>query len=255
MTEYRPYVTWALIAANIAVFFAELFFGGSENANTALRFGALYVPYVTGRGEWFRLFTAMFVHFGIQHIASNMISLAALGNYVERYLGRVRFLILYLASGLGGNLLVLFMESQSTARQNALNAGASGAICGLMGVLVIIAVQRSVLQRRLRDKLASAGFSGNAAGSFSGISGQMLQELMMKMSDNERAEIRRLASKIGRLPALPLRRVMIAVFLMLYPGLIDRSVSMEGHLGGLITGLALAALFAAAEGVRNSSFK
>lgn len=241
MTEYRPYVTWGLIAANAAVFIAEMFFGGSENAGTALQFGALYVPYVLGRGEWFRLFTAMFIHFGIQHIASNMMSLAVLGNYVERYLGRVRFLILYLVSGLGGNLLVLFLETRSSADRNALSAGASGAICGLMGVLVIIAVRRAMLQKRLQERLADAGFSG----SFAGMPRQEVQELMMRTSPEVRDEVRRLAQKMGRLPALPLKRVAIAVFLMLYPGLVDRSVSMEAHLGGLLTGLVLAALMSA----------
>lgn len=136
--KYIPIVTIVLIMINVLVYLAETAAGGSMNTAVAVRFGALYTPYVIERGEWWRLFTSMFVHFGLSHIASNMLSLYVLGNTVEAYYGRVRFLILYLVSGLGGSILTILIDLQST--EFALNAGASGAIFGIMSAFVVFAV-------------------------------------------------------------------------------------------------------------------
>lgn len=105
----------------------------------AVRFGALYTPFVLRYGEYYRLLTAMFLHFGIDHLGSNMISLFVLGSYVESYFGRIRFLFIYFIAGLCGNVLTLFMDFLSGA-EPALSAGASGAICGLLGVFIVFAM-------------------------------------------------------------------------------------------------------------------
>lgn len=136
--KFTPIVTIVLIVINVLVFFAEAIAGGSQNAEVALRFGALYTPYVIGRGEWWRLFTSMFIHFGISHIANNMISLYMIGNTVEAYYGSVRFLILYLLSGLGGGLFTMLLDINKA--EFALTAGASGAIFGIMSAFVVFAV-------------------------------------------------------------------------------------------------------------------
>lgn len=106
----------------------------------ALRFGAYYLPYVIEKGEWWRLFTSMFLHFGISHIVNNMISLYVLGNIVEAYYGKIRFLILYLVAGVGGNLMTLFVDLHSSGVEYGLEAGASGAIFGVMAAFVFFAV-------------------------------------------------------------------------------------------------------------------
>ncbi|MFE6282799.1 rhomboid family intramembrane serine protease [Streptomyces sp. NPDC057877] len=89
-------------------------------------------------GEWYRLFTSMFAHVEIWHIAFNMLSLWWLGGPLEAALGRARYLTLYLVSGLAGSALTYLLESPSTA-----SLGASGAIFGLFGAT-------AVLMRRLR---------------------------------------------------------------------------------------------------------
>ena len=135
---YRPVITVALIVINVLVLLAETLAGGSENSMVSLRFGALYVPYVVEKNEWWRLFTSMFIHFGLTHIASNMVSLYMMGRIVEAYYGKIRFLVIYLAAGLGGGLLTLVTELQS--RDFSLTAGASGAIFGIMSAFVVFAV-------------------------------------------------------------------------------------------------------------------
>lgn len=152
--QYTPTVTIALIIINVIVYIAESVSGGSENSLVSLRFGALYVPYVTESDEWWRLITSMFVHFGITHLASNMVSLYVVGHIVEAYYGSVRFTIIYLVSGLCGNLLTFATELSS--RDFSLSAGASGAIFGIMAAFVVFAVSPA-LRRQFPFKRVIAG--------------------------------------------------------------------------------------------------
>ena len=108
--RFRKYeVTYVLILINGIMFVIETAAGGSESTSVAYRFGAMYAPAVV-LGQWWRLFTAMFLHFGLAHIASNMLSLYLLGRPCETVLGHVRMLILYLVSGVAGNVLTLIAD-------------------------------------------------------------------------------------------------------------------------------------------------
>jgi membrane associated rhomboid family serine protease len=84
-------------------------------------------------GEWYRLFTSMFLHFGIVHLIMNMWALWVLGRPLEAALGRWRFLALYLVCGLGGSVLAFILGSP-----NVPSAGASGAIFGLFSALIVV---------------------------------------------------------------------------------------------------------------------
>jgi rhomboid protease GluP len=126
--------TLLLVAANVAVFTAMLAFGAGlwHTANQVqLAWGANFGP-ATKDGEWWRLFTAMFLHFGIVHLGMNMWALWDSGRLVERLYGSARFLLLYVASGLAGNLVSLVVQGD-----RAVSGGASGAIFGLFGALLI----------------------------------------------------------------------------------------------------------------------
>ena len=128
----RPIVTSILIGLNVLVFLAMLA-GGlsffSPNAEQVLRWGANYGP-LTESGQWWRLFTACFLHFGIIHIAFNMYVLYQIGFFTERLFGGPRYLALYLIAGIGGNLIGLVLHP------NVVAAGASGAIFGVYGGLL-----------------------------------------------------------------------------------------------------------------------
>lgn len=124
-----------IIAVNVILFLAAEATGGSENTEHMVRMGASYTPLVEG-GEYWRLFTSMFLHFGLAHLLNNMVLLFFLGDYMERFLGKVRYLILYLGGGILGNIFSYWSELQQ-GRQ-VVSAGASGAIFAVLGGLVVL---------------------------------------------------------------------------------------------------------------------
>ena len=130
--------TVILIAVNAAVFFILSIFGNTEDAVFMLQHGAAYEPLIIQEHEYYRIFTSMFLHFGISHLLNNMVLLGALGWNLELETGRIKFLIIYLLSGIGGNLFSLY-RGVSTA-EPAVSAGASGAVFGLMGALLYVVI-------------------------------------------------------------------------------------------------------------------
>ncbi|MBD5544132.1 MAG: rhomboid family intramembrane serine protease [Lachnospiraceae bacterium] len=96
--------------------------------------GVMGVESVIHMKQWYRLFTSMFLHAGIDHLVSNMLILFFLGNIVERLLGHVKYFFLYLLAGLGGNLLSLWFSYKIGDYTESL--GASGAVFGVVGALL-----------------------------------------------------------------------------------------------------------------------
>ena len=131
--------TVLLAAVNVIVFFVLSFQGMTENAEFMLQHGAMYVPYLVGKGEYYRLFTSMFLHFGYDHLVNNMIALVAMGWNLELEIGKLKFLIVYFVSGLAGNVLSAWWDMQTGSM--AVSAGASGAIFGIIGALLYVAVR------------------------------------------------------------------------------------------------------------------
>jgi membrane associated rhomboid family serine protease len=118
-------VTTLIVIANVIVFALMLLTGALTSDRTLRRFGALTNPLPSS--QWWRLFTAMFVHLGFAHIALNMIALILFGNAIEQRYGKSRYFLLYIGSGaLGSATSLAFSHS-------ALSAGASGAIFGIIG--------------------------------------------------------------------------------------------------------------------------
>ena len=109
-----------------------------------LEHGACYTPYVLEHHEYYRLFTCMFLHFGIQHLIGNMLVLIFLGDTLEQTVGKIRYLIIYILGGLAGNLLSMYHSIQT--QDFAVSAGASGAIFAVVGALIyIVAVNLSLI--------------------------------------------------------------------------------------------------------------
>ena len=127
-------VTQLLIFINLFVFIAMLTEGADlwhSSNGMQLAWGANFSPAVQD-GEWWRLCSALFLHFGIIHLALNLFALWDSGQFVERMYGHARFTIIYFSSGLTGNLLSLVTSQGSTV-----SGGASGAIFGVYGALLI----------------------------------------------------------------------------------------------------------------------
>lgn len=141
-----PVVVLTLIAINVAVFALTAIDAGSvtDNASGSLFAATALAPVQVAGGGWWRLVTSGFLHIGPLHLLFNMIALWFIGRDIELVLGRLRFSVLYGVSLLGGSAAVMVFGSPGGEV-----AGASGAIFGLMGALV-------VLLRRLQLPLTSA---------------------------------------------------------------------------------------------------
>lgn len=126
-------VTYALIAVNVVVYLITAVQGAGLNSPGGSLYAKwiLFGPYVD-RGDWWRLVTAMFLHGFVLHIAFNMYALWAIGRPVELFLGPYRYLLLYFVSGLAGSAGALLWSPTTPV------VGASGAIFGVLGAMMIL---------------------------------------------------------------------------------------------------------------------
>ena len=115
-----------LAAVNVAVFFFLSFQGMTEDAGFMLEHGAMYVPLMLEQGKYSPLFTSMFLHLGFSHLVNNMVMLLVIGWNLELEIGRIKFVIIYFASGLCGNVASALWDLRTG--DYAVSAGAS--ICG-----------------------------------------------------------------------------------------------------------------------------
>jgi rhomboid protease GluP len=150
----RPRLTYALLAINVLVWLAMTAAGGSTDPEVLIRFGAKYNPLIADGQVW-RLLTSMFLHIGLMHLLFNSYALFAFGMEVERLYGSARFLAIYLLAGLWGSWASFVLGS-------SLSAGASGAIFGLLGVmLAFFGRHREMFGEWGRQRLLSlAGVAG-----------------------------------------------------------------------------------------------
>ena len=121
-----PMITYILISINLFFFFIPYIFGQLGNVNGIM---AMYAPYIR-QGQVYRLFTSMFAHASITHVLLNCYSLYVVGSQMESFLGKIKFLFIYLLSGLAGALLSM------TFSGNTASVGASGAIFGILGSML-----------------------------------------------------------------------------------------------------------------------
>lgn len=125
----KPLFTFAFLFVNAIIYMLVLMDGGVQNLDTLLRYGAKSNGLII-EGEWWRLITPVFLHLGSWHFMFNMIALYFLGTAVERIYGSTRFSLIYILAGLSGSVA-------SFAFTDNLSAGASGAIFGCFGALIV----------------------------------------------------------------------------------------------------------------------
>jgi len=184
--RYWPVVTLVVLGIIVAVFLIMTFAGGSTSTDVLLDFGASFGPYFQ-RGEYWRLVMPMFLHIGWLHLIVNSYALFILGPILERIYGYGRFALLYVAAGIGSSALSMTLSRSIVA------AGASGAIFGIAGAMLV--------------------------------AGYLHRELI--------------PARWGR--ALS-RGILPFIVINLIFGFSVRGIDNWGHLGGLLTGMALAAL-------------
>ncbi|MDU4025750.1 MAG: rhomboid family intramembrane serine protease [Anaerococcus sp.] len=178
-------VTSILLVVNILVFAIMTLAGGSQNISNLVRFGAVVKDRIA-YGEWWRLFTASFIHIGFMHILLNMYFLYQIGPVFEKLYGSRNFLIIYLLAGIMGNLLTFAFGSSSTV-----SAGASTSLYGLFGLAIGI-----MLNYKGDSMLSSFGAS-----------------------------------------------FLSVIAINIVYSLINPSIGLLGHLGGLLAGVILAGIF------------
>ena len=132
-------VNMIIVALNVLCFILVIVLNGGYAAtldsDTMLRMGALsYDTFISGK--WYQIITSMFLHFGITHLFNNMILLIYAGCQLEQMVGKMRYLLLYVGSGIVGNAASLWYYH--SIGEYAVSAGASGAIFGVIGALLVI---------------------------------------------------------------------------------------------------------------------
>lgn len=138
---------------NVLIFIYLSVLGSTEDVEFMLDKGAMFVPSIIANHEYYRFITAMFMHFGVSHIVGNMVVLMSLGDNVERAVGWVKYLIIYLGGGLIGNLGSFAFAY--IYKRNVVSAGASGAIYALIGALLwIVVLNRGKLEDMTTSKIA-----------------------------------------------------------------------------------------------------
>lgn len=142
-------VTFTLFLINVAVYAIEALLSKNPffiNGDVLAFLGQW--NYAVLNGAWWQVFTAMFVHVNIIHIGFNTYFLLVMGSQLERILGPKRFAMTYILSGLAGNVLTLFVLPPYTV-----SAGASGALFGVAGALIII---NGVVGRNIQGAMINA---------------------------------------------------------------------------------------------------
>ena len=131
-----PYITIAILAVLVVMYLVETVMGGSTSGTVLMRLGAMNNLAVAEHHQFWRLFTAQFLHIGWLHLASNAVMIYYLGQYLEPIIGSWRFLGIYLLSGVGGNML-----SFAVGNDYSIAAGASTALFGLLGAVIALYVR------------------------------------------------------------------------------------------------------------------
>ena len=134
----KAYITWILIGANVILFVLLYRAVLQGDGDAYYRFGAMPSTAVLEPSEYWRLVSSIFVHFDLPHLAGNMLALFALGVQLENGIGHLRPALIYLLSGIGANVFSGFWDLH-TGRMT-LSAGASGAVFGLMGAMIVAAL-------------------------------------------------------------------------------------------------------------------
>lgn len=126
-----PFITLGLIAINVLVYLVMELAGDTKDALFIAAYGGMYPTFLIYDGQWWRLLTAGFIHFGAAHLVNNMVILYCMGLRLEHTVGHLRMLVIYMVSLLGGSLLSC--ASMIYTGDYAVSAGASGAIFGIIG--------------------------------------------------------------------------------------------------------------------------
>ncbi|NLP44815.1 MAG: rhomboid family intramembrane serine protease [Peptococcaceae bacterium] len=133
------YITYSLICVNLIIFLIMTLLGGSTKITNLIIFGAKVNPLIEA-GQYWRLVTSIFIHIGFTHLLFNTYALYVLGKLVEKMYGHGKFLLIYIFSGITGALFSFIFSTK-------ISAGASGAIFGLLGSILVYGWRKKIFWR------------------------------------------------------------------------------------------------------------
>ncbi len=144
-----PLVTVLITVINVAAFFITEWKGSTLDPDFMIEAGGMYAPAFFGEHEYYRLITHFFLHFGIEHLFFNMVSLVMFGHVIENIVGRLWFAGIYLISGIAAGLVSVTAHFNQDAQ--IVSCGASGAVYGVMGAFIVMLIvnQRNNLRREI----------------------------------------------------------------------------------------------------------
>ena len=148
------YVTYTIIAINVLVFILMAINGAGifeANGLVHIKWGSNYTA-LTLSGDWWRLFTSTFIHFGIFHLAMNMYCLYTVGIYLEPMLGKIKYICAYICTGVLACIASLYWHSEGVN-----SAGASGAIFGVYGLFLALLTSSLIPKKAREDLLKNIG--------------------------------------------------------------------------------------------------
>lgn len=150
LSKSNLYVTYLIIALNLLIFVGMLLDGAgliTPNALVHVKWGSNFGP-LTLSGDWWRLMSSIFIHFGAIHLLMNMYCLYSVGVYLEPLLGKVKYITAYLCTGLLASLVSLYWHAADPVN----SAGASGAVFGMYGVFLAL-LTSNLIPKKVRDEL------------------------------------------------------------------------------------------------------
>ena len=188
----QPIVTYIIMAICIILFILMELSGGSTNSQTLLKYGA-NLDVLVKNGEYYRLFTCIFLHIGIMHLLCNMYSLYIIGREVENLFGKIKYIIIFILSGIFGSIMSLAFT------HNTISAGASGAIFGLLGALLYFgmhyrtylgeAIKRSIIPIIVVNLIIGFFAEGiDLAANIGGLVGGVLVAMMVGVPDKSKTK-------------------------------------------------------------------
>lgn len=188
----QPIVTYIIMAICIILFILMELSGGSTNSQILLKYGA-NLDVLVKNGEYYRLFTCIFLHVGIMHLLCNMYSLYIIGREVENLFGEIKYIIIFILSGIFGSIMSLAFT------HNTISAGASGAIFGLLGALLYFgmhyrtylgeAIKRSIIPIIVVNLIIGFFAEGiDLAAHIGGLVGGVLVAMMVGVPDKSKTK-------------------------------------------------------------------
>lgn len=216
-----PWMNALLIIINVLVFIAGI--AGRGDYGAMYRAGALYAPLLLKGQGFYRLITSVFLHADVSHLFNNMIVQFAGGGIVEKNIGHIRYGILYILCGIGGNLTSVVADWMTG--QYGYSIGASGAVFGVIGALIFLILKEAsnVLrpqqerEYRIREELYGTDAERDRRMAETGASAAHMKSLLVRVS-------------------------LMTVYL-LYSGWSNPLVNQAAHVGGMLAGFVLGAVF------------